>query len=66
MSRRKSRPREFAVCIACRRATFDPFDRDVSDWPLIEDHNASEHCHRCWMERARTQGRPLGKPEYRR
>jgi hypothetical protein len=41
---------------------FDPYVRDVSDWPLIEDLNASEHCRTCWMELARTRGRPLGEP----
>ena len=65
MSRQKTTLPELRRCLHCRQAVFDPAGRDVSDWPLIEDRNASEHCTRCWMELARTQGRPLGQPSSR-
>jgi hypothetical protein len=53
------------VCARCQIATFDPFQRDVSDWPIIDDLNASDHCRACWMEMAKTRGRPLGQPRPR-
>ncbi len=62
MSRPKTAPPELRRCFHCQQAVFDPVNRDVSDWPLIENRNASEHCTRCWMELAQTLGRPLGQP----
>lgn len=53
------------TCARCRQATFDPYQRDVSDWLIIDDLNASDHCRACWMEMAKTQGRPLGQPRRR-
>lgn len=53
---------ELRTCVRCGRATFDPSRRDVSDWPLIEDLDASDHCRSCWMELAGTRGRKLGEP----
>lgn len=45
------------TCIRCHRQTFDHVSRNVADWPLIDDANASEHCQACWMEMAQTAGR---------
>lgn len=60
--RRKTAPPELRLCIRCKTGSFDPYSRDVSDWPLIDDLDASDHCRSCWMELARTRGRPLGQP----
>jgi hypothetical protein len=67
MSRRKTQaaPPEVRRCARCERASFDPARRDVSDWPVIDDLDASDHCRGCWTELARTQGRPLGHPHAR-
>lgn len=48
------------TCIRCHRQTFDPHTRSVTDWPMIDDANASEHCQVCWMEMGRVRGRMMG------
>ena len=45
------------TCIRCHRQTFDHVSRNVADWPLIDDANASEHCQACWMEMGKAGGR---------
>ncbi len=64
MSRRPTtrEQRELRVCIRCRVVSFDPASRDVSDWLVIDDLDASDHCRGCWTELSKTRGRPLGKP----
>ncbi len=55
-----------AVCrhptVACSKckAHFCPCCRDVSDWKIIEDENASEFCAKCWRGKALQNGRELG------
>jgi hypothetical protein len=63
MARKKRHAEMLRLCIRCGHGSFDPVTRDVSDWLLIEDLNASEHCRSCWIELARTRGRPLGRPD---
>lgn len=63
MPRRRSPPRDPRTCIRCRKAVFDPNRRDVRAWPMIDDHDASDHCTACWFALAKTLGRPFGKPD---
>jgi len=65
MSRRKSQPVQLRQCIRCG-IHFDPAARDVLDWPVIDEMDASDHCRSCWIELAKTLGRPLGRPDLRR
>ena len=53
-----------AQCIVCGNH-FD-LHRDVSNWPIIDDENASEHCATCWGKKAEKKGRPLGRLEIKR
>jgi hypothetical protein len=62
----KCRDCQKRICVACQRNEFCEWCRDVDDWPVIDDLNASEHCRRCWFEMAETRGRQLGDvPQYK-
>lgn len=62
MHRKRIVLHDLRVCVRCQAATFDPHQRDVGDWPIIDDRDASDHCRSCWMELAKTLGRKLGVP----
>jgi hypothetical protein len=48
------------ACVKCG-VSFDLHKRDVSEWPMIDDEDASDHCRTCWFKFSEKKGgRPLG------